>query len=46
MFLDGINTTDIFKNYYKALSSNSLNLKNPDSIINILEEYRCNLKKI
>lgn len=38
MFLDGINTTDIFKNYYKALSSNSLNLKNPDSIINILED--------
>lgn len=38
MFLDGINTTDIFKNYYKALSSNSLNLKNPNSIINILED--------
>ena len=38
MFFDGINTTQIFKNYHSALNDNSLNLKDCSSILNILED--------
>ena len=38
MFFDGINTTQIFKNYHTALNDNSLNLKDCSSILNILED--------
>ena len=38
MFFDGINTTQIFKNYYNALNDSSLDLKNCNSALSILED--------